>query len=254
MEKKLNKSFWDEKYSTFDASEKVEGDLFLANKNIDLKNKKILIVAVGTGKEVVRAARMGAEVYGIDISSNAAKNAEEMLKANNLTGSMKVGDGAATNFENNFFDVIWGSAVLHHLDHQKFSEELNRIIKPGGSIIFVDEPTFFNPLIKFSYETLYGKGFENRRRKFLFFTRTGDDLEKPIDESDLLFYEKYFITEKKPHDFMLIEKIAHAIFGHRNIVQKTFRSIDLFLVKIMPFLKKYGYEYNFIFHEKKKIN
>ena len=121
MEKKLNKSFWDKKYSTFDASEKVEGDLFLANKNIDLKNKKILIVAVGTGKEVVRAARMGAEVYGIDISSNAAKNAEEMLKANNLSGSMKVGDGAATNFENNFFDVIWGSAVLHHLDHQKFS-------------------------------------------------------------------------------------------------------------------------------------
>ena len=52
-----------------------------------------------------------------------------MLKANNLTGSMKVGDGAATNFENNFFDVIWGSAVLHHLDHQKFSEELNLIIK-----------------------------------------------------------------------------------------------------------------------------
>ena len=97
------------------------------------------------------------------------QNAEEMLKANNLTGTMMVGDGAATNFENNFFDVIWGSAVLHHLDHQKFSEELNRIIKPGGSIIFVDEPTFFNPLIKFSYETLYGKGFENRRRKFLFY-------------------------------------------------------------------------------------
>ena len=131
MENKLNKSFWDEKYSTFDASEKVEGDLFLANKNIDLKNKKILIVAVGTGKEVVRAARMGAEVYGVDISSNAAKNAEEMLKANNLTGTMKVGDGAATNFENNFFDVIWGSAVLHHLDHQKFSEELNRTISYG---------------------------------------------------------------------------------------------------------------------------
>ena len=40
-----------------------------------------------------------------------------------------------------------------------------------------------------------------------FFTRTGDDLEKPIDESDLLFYEKYFITEKIPHDFMLIEKL-----------------------------------------------
>ena len=252
MVDKLNKSFWDEKYSTFNANEKVEGNLFLADQDIDLKDKKILIVAVGTGKEVVRAARMGAEVYGIDISSNAAKNAEDMLKANNFNGTIKVGDGAATNFEDQFFDIIWGSAVLHHLDHQKFSKEILRILKPGGSVIFVDEPTFFNPLIKFAYETLYGKGLENRRRKFLFFTRTGDDLEKPIDSCDLLFYEKDFIVEKLPHDFMLIEKIAHAIFGHDNAIQKIFRWIDSCFIRIIPFLKNYGYEYNFIFHKIKK--
>ena len=246
------KSFWDKKYATFDMYQEVKGDLFLANQNIDLKNKKILIVAVGTGKEVVRAARMGAEVYGIDISSNAAKNAENMLEANNLTGTIKVGDGAATDFEDKFFDIIWGSAVLHHLDHEKFSIELERILKPGGSVIFVDEPTFFNPFIKFAYETLYGKGKENRRRKFLFFTRRGDEFEKPIDSYDLSFYEKNFTIERIPHHFMMLEKISHAIFMWNDKIHKIFRSLDLVLIKIMPSLKKYGYEYNFIFHKIKK--
>ena len=61
--------FWDEKYAIFNVGEEVDGDLNLVDQDIDLKDKKILIVAVGTGKEVVRAARMGADVYGIDISS-----------------------------------------------------------------------------------------------------------------------------------------------------------------------------------------
>ena len=115
--------FWDEKYATFNADEEVVGDLNLVNQGIELKGKKILIVAIGTGKEVVRAARMGADVYGIDISSNAVKNARAMLHANSLDGTVIVGDGAETAFESKFFDMVWGSSVLHHLDHAKFSNE-----------------------------------------------------------------------------------------------------------------------------------
>tara|TARA_Y100000590_G_C15642734_1_gene985641 strand:+ start:311 stop:1090 length:780 start_codon:yes stop_codon:yes gene_type:complete len=244
--------FWDEKYSEFDPNQKVDGNLFLANKSINLKDKKILIVAVGTGKEVVRAARMGAEVYGIDISSNAVKNAEEMLKANNLNGNMIVGDAANTNFNNDFFDIIWGCAVLHHLDHKKFSKELDKILKKNGIALFVDEPTFFNPLIKFAYETLFGKGRVGRRRKFLFFTRRGDEFEKPIDYNDLSFYHKKFLIEKIPHHFMMFEKIAHAIFNWNKTIHRFFAKIDFVIVKIMPFLKKYTYEYNFVFYSNKK--
>ena len=110
--------FWDEKYAIFNVDEEVDGDLNLVDQDIDLKDKKILIVAVGTGKEVVRAARMGADVYGIDISSNAVKNARAMLQLNSLDGTIIVGDGAETAFESGFFDMVWGSAVLHHLDHE----------------------------------------------------------------------------------------------------------------------------------------
>jgi len=116
------KEFWDERYASFNVNEEVEGDLDLANQNINLKGKRVLIVAVGTGKEVVKAARAGAQVYGIDISSNAVRNAQEMLIANLLSGTMVVGDAAETSFDTNFFDVIWGSSVLHHLDHEKYAK------------------------------------------------------------------------------------------------------------------------------------
>tara|TARA_B100000212_G_scaffold341090_1_gene323280 strand:+ start:3350 stop:4093 length:744 start_codon:yes stop_codon:yes gene_type:complete len=241
------KDFWDDKYKEFNPFDEVEGDLFIANKKLDLKGKKILIIAVGTGKEVVRAARMGAEVYGIDISSNAVKNAQAMLEANSLEGKMFVGDGANTSFDSNYFDIVWGSAVLHHLEHESFSKELNRILKDNGISIFVDEPTFFNPLIRFSYETLFGKGRDGRRRKFLFFERRGDDFEKPIDKKDLIVYEKYFSTELIPEKFMFIEKISHVLFPYNNKAHSIFSKIDLFFLYLFPGLKRHSYQYHFIF-------
>ena len=100
------KAFWDEKYMSmpFNVNEEIEGDLDLANQDINLEGKRVLIVAVGTGKEVVRAARSGAQVYGIDISSCAVGNAREMLAANGLEGTIVVGDASEPSFDTNFFD------------------------------------------------------------------------------------------------------------------------------------------------------
>jgi hypothetical protein len=47
-----------------------------------------------------------------------------MLDANLLSGTMVVGDAAETFFEEKSFDLIWGSSVLHHLDHEIFPKEL----------------------------------------------------------------------------------------------------------------------------------
>ncbi|MDE0806516.1 MAG: class I SAM-dependent methyltransferase [Longimicrobiales bacterium] len=248
------KEFWDEKYASFNVNEEVEGDLDLANQNINLKGKRVLIVAVGTGKEVVKAARAGAQVYGIDISSNAVRNAQEMLIANLLSGTMVVGDAAKTSFDTNFFDVIWGSSVLHHLDHEKYAKELDRILKDDGAAIFVDEATFFNPLFKYTYEKLFGKGRVGRRRKRWIFKRRGDDFEKPIEEADLTNYEGQFVIESIPCKFMFFEKIAHVVFPGNGKMYALVGRIDSFLHYLLPSIKKYSYEYNFIFTKKKKVD
>ena len=243
------KKFWDEKYANFNAADEVEGDFNLVGQDINLKGKKVLIIAVGTGKEVVKVARLGACVSGIDISSKAVENARRMLDANLLSGTMVVGDAAETFFEEKSFDLIWGSSVLHHLDHEIFPKELDRILKDDGVAMFVDEATFFNPLIKFAYETLFGKGRIGRRRKFLFFTRRGDEFEKPIEEADLKYYEGQFLIESVPCKFLLIEKIAHVI-SVKPEIHALFGRVDSFLLYLFPIIKRYSYEHSFIYRKK----
>ena len=152
------KTFWDEKYAFFNANEEIEGELNLVNQNIDLKGKKLVIVVVGTGKEVVRAARAGAQVYGIDISSNAVSNAERMLAANSLSGTMVVGDAAETSFDGNFFDVVWGCSVLHHLDHEKWAKELDRILKMMGRLFLLMNLHFSTEFLSLPMKHCLAKG------------------------------------------------------------------------------------------------
>jgi len=106
---------------------------------------------------------------------------------------------------------------------------LDRILKDDGAAIFVDEATFFNPLFKYAYEKLFGKGRVGRRRKRWIFKRRGDDFEKPIEEADLTNYEGQFVIESIPCKFMFFEKIAHVVFPGNGKMYALVGRIDSFL-------------------------
>ena len=51
-------------------------------------------------------------------------------------------------FENETFDMVFGSAILHHLNMIPALDEIYRVLKPEGKILFV-EPLDMNPVGKF---------------------------------------------------------------------------------------------------------
>ncbi|MDH7516107.1 MAG: class I SAM-dependent methyltransferase, partial [Bacteroidota bacterium] len=51
-------------------------------------------------------------------------------------------------FPDEAFDLVCGSAILHHLDLGNALPELRRVLKPGGSAVFF-EPLGTNPFINF---------------------------------------------------------------------------------------------------------
>ena len=51
-----------------------------------------------------------------------------------------------TKFEDNTFDIVYGTGILHHLNFDICLRELQRILKPRGSFLFI-EPLGTNPLI-----------------------------------------------------------------------------------------------------------
>lgn len=100
------------------------------------RGKKLLEVGCGIGIDLVRFARGGAVVTGVDLAETAIDLAKKNFELNGLSGDLRVGNGEALEFEDNTFDVVYAHGVLQYTaDAQKMVDELRRVVKPGGEVI-----------------------------------------------------------------------------------------------------------------------
>lgn len=135
-----------------------------------------------------------------------------LMDANNLT------------FEDNSFDVVFGGAILHHLDIEKSIEHIHRVLKPGGKIVFL-EPLNMNPIYK-----IY--------RKFNPQERTPD--EHALVSKDFKLIRNKFTFNHHFFDFFSVAFgfISLKIFGDKNYdnwINKIGYNLDVFFSRI-PFL------------------
>lgn len=106
---------------------------------------KVLEIGAGTGFFVINLTQAGLvhEPYATDISPGMVevclRNAQNVGIPN-----MKARTADAENlpFEDNFFDMVVGHAVIHHLpDVEAAFKEAYRVLKPGGVLVIAGEPT-----------------------------------------------------------------------------------------------------------------
>ena len=102
----------------------------------------------GTGRHSPFLARSGASrVVGIDLSDVAIAKAREAAAREGLHQTdYRVMNAEQLEFDNDSFDLICGTAILHHLDLDRAYQELARVLRPGGVAVFL-EPLAHNPLI-----------------------------------------------------------------------------------------------------------
>lgn len=82
-------------------------------------------------------------IVGIDISESGIRKAEEDYGE---FAEFYVADAhSLPQFEGGSFDLIVGTAILHHLDLDLAIAEIHRLLRPGGSALFM-EPLGTNPL------------------------------------------------------------------------------------------------------------
>ena len=133
-------------------------------------------------------------------------------------------DANQLEFTDASFDVVYGGAILHHLDIEKSVSEIHRVLKPGG-VIFFTEPLNMNPLYK-----IYR--YFNKKE------RTPD--EHALVGKDFRFIRRKFSYKHHFFDFfsVLCGYVALKIYGDKNYdnwINKLGYSIDVALSKI-PFL------------------
>lgn len=106
------------------------------------KGNDILDYGCYDGWMVRRFLKMAPKsITGIDISETGITRA---IANYGDKAKFYAGDAHQTTFNDAAFDLVVGRSILHHLDLERALQEICRILRPGGSAIFV-EPLGDNP-------------------------------------------------------------------------------------------------------------
>jgi SAM-dependent methyltransferase len=116
----------------------------------DVHGRRIVDFGCGSGANSVLLSGRGAEVWGVDISEDLIRIAARRLAVNGRAGGARFVVGSAHDlpFPDGSVDVVFGIAILHHLDLRLVSREVHRVLRPGGRAIF-QEPVRNSRVIRF---------------------------------------------------------------------------------------------------------
>jgi ubiquinone/menaquinone biosynthesis C-methylase UbiE len=103
------------------------------------KGQRLLEVGCGIGTDLVRFAKGGARVTGIDLSQTAIDLARKNFEMNGVAPEeLRVGNGEALPYQDASFDVVYGHGVIQYTANAPhLIRECHRVLKPGGTGIFM---------------------------------------------------------------------------------------------------------------------
>lgn len=119
---------------------------------------KVLEVCIGTAENsiIIADKRPNAEIVGVDLSKEMLEIAREKIEKMSIKNIKTfIMDATNMNFDDNYFDVVLISLVLHEVDDNiryKIMKEAKRVLKSKGKIIIVewDKPKKITQKLMFS--------------------------------------------------------------------------------------------------------
>ena len=186
------------------------------------KNSHLLDYGCGVGNSLEKVITFNPKkITGIDISEVSIEKAKEISTTTSII-ELFVDNCEKTKFENNTFDLVYGTGILHHLNIELCLKEIKRILKPGGKFLFI-EPLGTNPLIK-----LYRKLTPN--------SRSID--EHPLVDNDFNLINEHFNKIKvKYYGFLTLVFFPFYSSPKNSIIFKILKNVDQFLFNNWLFKK-----------------
>lgn len=155
------------------------------------KNNKVLDLGCGNGRFVNIIKEKGGEYFGCDVSESLIN----IAKKNYPNENFQVNQALKLPFENNYFDIIYSIAVLHHIPSKQFRleflKEVKRVLKPGGLFVatvwrpkkFLFKKLFW--LFKgLDYGDIIEKWFDNNKGERYFHCFTEAEVTRLLQQAD----------------------------------------------------------------------
>jgi 2-polyprenyl-3-methyl-5-hydroxy-6-metoxy-1,4-benzoquinol methylase len=102
------------------------------------KGKRLLEVGCGVGIDLVRFAKGGSIVTGIDLAEVSIELAQTNFDQRGLTADLRVMNGEDLQFETDSFDVVYAHGVLQYTANaSKMVNEIQRVVRPDGEAIMM---------------------------------------------------------------------------------------------------------------------
>jgi SAM-dependent methyltransferase len=112
--------------------------------------QRLLDFGCGPGMYAVMCAHAGYEVFGFDLSGENVRAATALAAKYDLGDRVHFSEGVAEDLDypDEFFDVVLGIDILHHVDIAPAISECRRVLKLGGLAVFREpvEALLFEPL------------------------------------------------------------------------------------------------------------
>jgi SAM-dependent methyltransferase len=201
----------------------------------DLTGLDVLDLGCGTGDLTLEFLKRGARVTALDISPGMAELVKQRI-AHFLPGkeaTVFAGNAERTGLDDGSFDLILGKWILHHLDTRRATDEVHRLLRPGGRALFVENQAT-NPLLRFARQHIAGR---------FGIPLLGTQDEHPFTDAEFdLMRERFPSLRLLYPDFFFFRLFDRQVFRKRwaPVSRAALRADDLVYVHV-PRLRKRSY-------------
>jgi ubiquinone/menaquinone biosynthesis C-methylase UbiE len=208
----------------------------IVKQNFSPECQRLLDFGCGPGENALVFSKIGYEVYGFDLSQSNISIANRLAQKYGLTERTHFSVSSAERLEyaDEFFDIVVGFDILHHINLSQGLGECSRVLKRGGLAIF-HEP-MRAPIFDALRETRFGKWLIPKEAS----------LERHItqDERKLTADDLKIIKEFDPHfsieRFLLFSRLDRFVRKPGSKEPSFLEKLDARLFRVLPFLKSYG--------------
>lgn len=236
--------------STFEATHTRPGSLVTSEKNVrryldppadtpypleyafhllgDVRGKAVVDFGCGSGMNSLMLAHRGARVYAFDISESLVRIAAERLAANGLAHAVRFMVCSAHDLPlpDGSVDVVFGAAILHHLDLDLASRETHRVLRAGGRAIF-QEPVRNSRVMRVA------------RRLIPYRAPDVSPFERPLTDTELSGFGRRFRRMRSRAFSLPHVRLAHVLPVSEDRRRAAYRS-DRRALDRFPFLQTYA--------------